>query len=276
MRLYLIRHAESEHNVARVYAGVTDSALTNHGIIQIERLSCHLRAQGVRFTRVFSSPLQRARMTAEGLCKESDDLQPVLLPILIEKNFGSMEGQSWRSNSTSLPSEPSPHHQEPETASSVTARVKQFIDSFLFPLLQANHETEVVAVVSHGLTLLAMWDTLAALCSGDDLIFGPAPLAQPRHPGWSNTGYMELEVAQYSEKAHEDVFPGVTSQEPAASTGGLPILSDSALVSLKITVYRANERQHLHGLRRTRNGVGSAKHDPQQKRIDHFFPKPED
>ncbi|KAI1936910.1 hypothetical protein LOZ66_004419 [Ophidiomyces ophidiicola] len=256
-------------------AGVTDSALTNHGIIQIERLSCHLRAQGVRFTRVFSSPLQRARMTAEGLCKESVDLQPVFLPILIEKNFGSMEGKSWRSNSTSLPSEPGTH-QEPETASSVAARVKQFIDSFLFPLLQANHETEVVAVVSHGLTLLAMWDTLTALCGSDDLIFGPAPLAQPRHPGWSNTGYMELEVVQSPEKAHEHVFPGVTSQEPTASTGGLPILSDSALGFLKITVHRANERQHLHGLRRTRNGVGSAKHDPQQKRIDHFFPKPKD
>ncbi|KAM3468559.1 hypothetical protein MY5147_007828, partial [Beauveria neobassiana] len=44
MRLLLIRHGETVDNVAGIFAGVRDSALTTHGVLQAGRLGGHLAA----------------------------------------------------------------------------------------------------------------------------------------------------------------------------------------------------------------------------------------
>ncbi|KAJ5481977.1 hypothetical protein N7475_000789 [Penicillium sp. IBT 31633x] len=69
MQLYLIRHAETVHNVGRVLAGNTDSALTNHGMAQINCLAQHFVTKSTKFMAVFSSDLGRAKITAEGICR---------------------------------------------------------------------------------------------------------------------------------------------------------------------------------------------------------------
>lgn len=66
MRLLLIRHGETVDNVAGVYAGSRDSALTAHGVLQAGRLAAHL-AEHVEVDRMFSSDLQRAAITAQAI-----------------------------------------------------------------------------------------------------------------------------------------------------------------------------------------------------------------
>jgi probable phosphoglycerate mutase len=83
----LIRHAESEANAAGRWHGVSDGPLTARGRDQAAALG--VRYPGV--TRVYSSPLERARATAEAFAGVHD-LPVSLLAELIEVDFGAWEG----------------------------------------------------------------------------------------------------------------------------------------------------------------------------------------
>ncbi|GBF60436.1 phosphatase [Trichophyton mentagrophytes] len=247
MRLYLIRHAESEHNVAQVYAGVTDSALTNHGMLQVEKLAGYLSQQGVRFTRVFCSPLQRAWVTADALkCTDGDTMgKPVVIPCLREKNYGSLEGKSWVSPNVS---EKHDGFTPAETLDELSSRAQEFVNDFLLPLLRDSSDNDAVAVVSHGVILSVIWRTLK------QMRVPPRPSSSSHGiPGdplvmWSNTGYLELDLSM-----------ALTTDQ-----------NQAALPNLQISVLTINSRQHLTNLKRTR-GISSSKHDPKQRRLESFF-----
>lgn len=61
--LWLARHGETEWTISRQHTGTTDLPLTENGERQAEALG--KRLAGVEFDAVVSSPLQRARRTAE-------------------------------------------------------------------------------------------------------------------------------------------------------------------------------------------------------------------
>lgn len=67
MKVLLIRHGETVDNVRGVYAGSTNSPLTNHGVLQARRLGSHLGSltRPVIPTHIYASDLQRAVKTAE-------------------------------------------------------------------------------------------------------------------------------------------------------------------------------------------------------------------
>ena len=66
MRVYLVRHAEAE-------PGEPDElrALTSHGRWQAKELSQRFARRGIRADTVLSSPLLRARQTAEAIAAEA-------------------------------------------------------------------------------------------------------------------------------------------------------------------------------------------------------------
>ncbi|KAK6528514.1 hypothetical protein TWF281_009755 [Arthrobotrys megalospora] len=70
MKILFIRHGETTDNLRHVYAGVTDSSLTSHGVLQTARLATHLGTTIPPITHIFSSPLSRARRTAEAIYEE--------------------------------------------------------------------------------------------------------------------------------------------------------------------------------------------------------------
>lgn len=65
----LLRHGESIGNANRYWQGQSDFALTELGRQQAEVLARRWQQEGVRFDLVISSPLQRARTTAEIIAK---------------------------------------------------------------------------------------------------------------------------------------------------------------------------------------------------------------
>lgn len=87
MRIYLVRHGETAWSLSGQHTGRTDIPLTEHGEKDARKLAERLRA--VRFSRVFTSPLQRARQTYElaGL-KEIAKIEPDLT----EWDYGDYEG----------------------------------------------------------------------------------------------------------------------------------------------------------------------------------------
>ncbi len=62
MKLYVIRHGQSETNLRGEWTGWMDAALTEQGIKDAEKAKCAL--QGISFDRVYSSDLRRAMHTA--------------------------------------------------------------------------------------------------------------------------------------------------------------------------------------------------------------------
>jgi broad specificity phosphatase PhoE len=63
MKLYLIRHGESETNLARHYTGWSQVNLTEKGVRDAEGIRPIL--SGIKFDKIFSSDLIRAMKTAE-------------------------------------------------------------------------------------------------------------------------------------------------------------------------------------------------------------------
>ncbi len=88
MRLWLVRHGETEANVAGLYSGHAPTPLTERGIAQAQSLSGLLR--NVPFDNVLCSELERARHTTQLILAERE--VPVrVMPELNEMFFGDWE-----------------------------------------------------------------------------------------------------------------------------------------------------------------------------------------
>jgi broad specificity phosphatase PhoE len=87
-RLYLMRHGETAWSLSGQHTGRTDIPLTEQGEQDARKLADRLSA--VKFSRVFTSPLQRARRTCElaGLGGVAE-----IEPDLVEWDYGDYEGQ---------------------------------------------------------------------------------------------------------------------------------------------------------------------------------------
>jgi 2,3-bisphosphoglycerate-dependent phosphoglycerate mutase len=91
-KIWFIRHAESEANVQRIYAnGGCSFPLTIHGLQQARTIA--RRFSSARVHTVYSSPLLRAKQTAEEICKIKK-IEMRIAPELSEYSMGIYEGTS--------------------------------------------------------------------------------------------------------------------------------------------------------------------------------------
>lgn len=91
MQILLTRHGQTEWNVLKKVQGKVDIELNATGIKQAEETALKLKNTAIDI--IISSPLKRARQTAEIINKETN------LPIIIderisERDFGEFEGMS--------------------------------------------------------------------------------------------------------------------------------------------------------------------------------------
>lgn len=89
MKIYLLRHGETYGNVKGLYAGFTDTKLTEKGISQAKEASGRLLKE--TFEIVIASSLSRAVDTA----KYVSDQDVILMDELKEMNFGICEGLTY-------------------------------------------------------------------------------------------------------------------------------------------------------------------------------------
>lgn len=93
MKVYVIRHGESEANRSKTYAGWAAVSLSRKGHAQAKKLG---EIWGdVSFDRVYSSDLLRARQTAHDVLP---NCEPILSDKLRELNVGVLQGTSIREN----------------------------------------------------------------------------------------------------------------------------------------------------------------------------------
>lgn len=91
MKLYFVRHGQTDWNVKQLTQGWTDITLNETGVKQAEALRDKLAQPGLEFDAVYSSPLQRVRKTAE--IATSGNYEIILDDRLKERNCGEFEGK---------------------------------------------------------------------------------------------------------------------------------------------------------------------------------------
>ncbi len=91
--LTLLRHGESEGNARGVIQGQDDYPLSDKGRQQVEALQQRWLQENRQFDRILTSPLARARETAEILAP-AFQLQPAIDEVWMERDFGKISGQA--------------------------------------------------------------------------------------------------------------------------------------------------------------------------------------
>ncbi|KAK5112050.1 hypothetical protein LTR62_004584 [Meristemomyces frigidus] len=249
MRLYLIRHGETVDNVAGLYAGVRDSALTNHGIEQARKLGAYFAKTDVKLTHIYASPLQRAFKTAEAVRdtqvaivntqsngeeggSNAGKLDIIKVPHLIEQDFGFYEGRPFytRSSDPRKSGREAHHHKhkndpgfvDVETKESMYGRADNFLDQHLIPLAlgqaAGTDKDLIVGVVSHGILLSNLWRRLLlrlprkSLSIAAEVTAARGPLVLEHLGGWSNTGYLELCITRPDDNLPRSPQPADTKE----------------------------------------------------------------
>ena len=144
-KLILLRHGETEWSKDGKHTGLTDVPLTDRGE-ELARGAGRLVA-GYDFSLVLTSPLQRARRTAElaGLQAEVD-------PLLVEWDYGGYEGRTTRDIRSELGYNWSAFthgvirgNTPGETVEEVAARASRVLTRVLPAMEEGN-----VALIAHG------------------------------------------------------------------------------------------------------------------------------
>lgn len=265
-----------------------------HGSLQAERLGRFFTKRGLLFSHVYSSDLQRASKTASAICTWNDaagenKLQMIVKDVLREQDFGFYEGKpfyarprdshkSGKENHRSQYQD-DPDFQDVESKESMDSRMNNFLADDLLPLLfDEQKEEKIIAVVSHGIILSHLWRCFLKVLPKNSVTLTPGlsvgkggVTTLEYLGGWSNTGYLELDIRRKSLAAIEPA-KSKSSLEPPISQS---IHKDSLpkLHNYKVTVKTVNGKEHLQGLKRTKGGVGSSKFDEGQKSIESFFKK---
>lgn len=91
MNIYFTRHGETLWNLEHRFQGWKDSELTDIGVKRAELLG--KRLENVKIDKIFTSPIKRAKRTAE-LIRGNKDIEVIEVEGLKEISFGKWEGMT--------------------------------------------------------------------------------------------------------------------------------------------------------------------------------------
>ncbi len=145
--LYLIRHGETDWNLADKIQGQTDIPLNASGRAQAQKMAQFLKKKQVSFAALYSSDLQRAHQTAEEIAAVFA-LEIILAADLREGHYGKAEGitkKEWHALYGSYDHQTLPEAIEAEPRDQVVKRVMNYLNT-----IAQKHAGQHIAVVTHG------------------------------------------------------------------------------------------------------------------------------
>lgn len=94
VRLFIIRHGQTEHNVKKILQGHRDIPINSTGVKQSEQLGAYLKKRNIKFDKIFSSDLIRCQQTTSSFLEfsEQKDVPLKLNSDLRERYMGVIEG----------------------------------------------------------------------------------------------------------------------------------------------------------------------------------------
>ena len=137
--IYFVRHGQTEWNKLGKLQGHKDIELNDEGRMQAQIVKEKL--SGVKFDKVFSSPLKRAKETAQIICNK----EAVVDNRLIERFNGELEGKM-KAEIKTFPdfNDPNETRFGIETLNSFKNRINDFLDE-----ITKNYKNQNVLVVTH-------------------------------------------------------------------------------------------------------------------------------
>ncbi len=184
-RLFAVRHGETDWSRERRFAGGRDVPLTDAGRVQCEAVAKALAGSAV--AAVYTSPLERARTSAEVIAKPHR-LAVTVEPAFREMAFGEWEGLTRDEAAARFPEQmtawgATPHLAVPpggEALTDVAARVAEGVRELI-----VLHEGETVVLVSHAIVMRLI--VLAALGLGAERLWtvdaSPAGITEIEYQG---------------------------------------------------------------------------------------------
>ena len=230
----------------------------------------------------------------------------VQLPVLREQDFGFYEGKKFFErpkdsvkNGRELHTEE--HKDQPgfvdvESKESMALRAEAFVDQHLRAHLEETLDDQAVVVVAHGIILTHLWRAILRRFDPARVTMSAGVEGADRGleylGGWSNTGYLELEILSSNPIARSsttleknDVLLQPRTTDPSTSVDILsaPAAEPASLdapqpnspktLNMALAIKAVNSVEHLRGLKKTRGGIGNLKHDSKQRTMDSFFQK---
>lgn len=229
LRVFVVRHGETHENVKGIIQGQMDTPLSPFGRLQAATTADYL--SNIRFDRIITSPLQRARDTAQAILSKQPtetNLQLEQDDRIKERAFGILEGKPYwggkKKDEGTEGIEKTPDLHERLTGfwnELITVQVPADSQNHRSPSRQTQTPTELegeeqtIALVSHGASISALLN--GVLLEGQYIHI-------PEH----------IEVIRYNNcSITELVIPTILDHRtPSASRGlpGAPHLMDEWLV----------------------------------------------
>ncbi len=172
VKLFIVRHAESEWNPIGRYQGLLDPGLSERGLKQAELLGRALEKE--RIDVIYSSPLKRTYQTAQEIARRHG-LEIIEDKRIIEIDHGVWSGMLVEEVKERFPEDFRMWLEEPhrvkfeggESLQDVFKRVKDFLE-----FIREKHWEQTVAVVSHTVPIRAMLCALLNIDLSRFWVFG--------------------------------------------------------------------------------------------------------
>ena len=142
MKIYVVRHGQTNYNIANKVCGKSDVELTDLGKQQAKKASEQL--QDVSLDLIFASPLKRAYTTAK-IINENHQLPIHQDQRIQEINFGKFEGVVNNEEFQYYKQNHALHYPKGESLFQVVHRVYSFLEE-----LEKNYPDKNILVVCHG------------------------------------------------------------------------------------------------------------------------------
>lgn len=199
-----------------------------------------------------------------------------------------------------------PGFKDVESKESMKKRMEIFVKEHLISLLNIDDNDNTIIIVAHGIILSHLWRVILRQFDAKNVSMGP-DVPNPERGldylgGWSNTGYLDLHVKSIQDlspakvgsvplvlnapsnlQTSVDLSKDETGHSKVPSSGdqlniqGIVKISkqdpDNIKATMTLVVKSVNNQDHLKGLKKTRGGLGSLKHDSTQRTMDSFFKK---
>lgn len=144
MKIYFVRHGQTDYNYQRLIQGRIDAPLNKIGIKQAKDTGKLLKSLDFKYDKIVSSPLSRAFKTAHLISRKMNYKDNIVVhPYFVERNFGNYELQPIVPTFDKLMED---GFKEPgfEDSESLIKRIKKGID-----LLYVDYKNKTIIATVH-------------------------------------------------------------------------------------------------------------------------------
>lgn len=145
MKLYIIRHGQTDGNAQGIIQGRTDYPLNATGKNAAKLLANYLEPETI--TAIYTSPLARAYETAASIAQHKQ-LKPISDDRLLAGNLGVFEGQAVNQAQKKLwdqlTVDPTSREHAGESFTDIQSRVQNFVED-----MYSTHQADNIVIVTH-------------------------------------------------------------------------------------------------------------------------------